>query len=84
MIDVDGVELVNVKIIQETGPALTIFNSSNVSVSNFQFDTIENKPGVVVAGAVSENIKLNRADFADPAAQVITIGGASKEAVTLN
>ncbi|WP_026473313.1 glycoside hydrolase family 28 protein [Alkaliflexus imshenetskii] len=84
MIDVDGVELVNVKIIQETGPALTIFNSSNVSVSNFQFDTKENKPGVVVAGAVSENIKLNRADFADPAAQVITIGGASKDAVVLN
>lgn len=81
-IDVQGVEFVNVRIIQESGPALTLFNSQNVSLEGFKFED-NGLPGVAISGKTSENIRIYDKDFTDRASQVMIVGGATQEAVVV-
>lgn len=64
VIDGEGLEFVNVRVISEDTP-LTIYNSQNVKVEGFSFEENE-KPAVKVLGR-SENIQLDKKDYADPA-----------------
>ncbi len=79
-IDVDGFEFVNVRIIQESGPALTLFNSQNVSLEEFKFED-NDLSGLAVSGESSKNIRLSENDFSDPSSQVLIVGGAKKESI---
>jgi polygalacturonase len=83
MIDVEGIELVNVTVLQEKGPALIIFNSNNVDVKGFKFDESKGLPGMAVSGSTSGNLNFQASDFSDPESQVLFFGGAQKESVSL-
>ncbi|WP_460543384.1 glycoside hydrolase family 28 protein [Echinicola sediminis] len=62
VIDTDGLELKNVKVIAEKTPALTIYNSKNVDVSGFSFVDNGMVP-VKVLGRLSGNIHFDKGDF---------------------
>ncbi|GAO30163.1 glycoside hydrolase family 28 protein [Geofilum rubicundum] len=83
MIDVNGVELINVQVIQEEGPALTIFNSNNVELSDFKFNSGMNQPGVAVSGATSGNIRLKQDDFNHLEEELLLVGGADDATVVV-
>lgn len=68
-VDADGIKLINVKVITEKGPALTIYNSKNIDVDGLTFkDTQE--PVVKVLGPLTQNIKLESGDFKNASQQV--------------
>ncbi len=83
MIDVNGVELINVQVIQEEGPAMTIFNSNNVDLSGFVFNKETELPGVAVSGAASGNIHLRGSDFSNLEKELLLVGGASEQSVVI-
>ena len=63
VIDVEGLELVNVRVISEDTP-LTIYNSQNIKVEGFSFEE-NDKPAVKVLGK-SANVQLDKKDYIDP------------------
>lgn len=68
-VDADGIKLINVKVITEKGPALTIYNSKNIDVDGLTFkDTQE--PVVKVLGPLTQNVKLESGDFKNALQQV--------------
>jgi len=68
-VDADGIQLLNVKVIAETGPALTIYNSKNIDIQGLTFAETKS-PVVKVTGPLTQNVKLNNKDFKNPSAQV--------------
>src|SRR5690606_10343647 len=64
VIDGEGLEFVNVRVITEDTP-LTIYNSQDIKVEGLSFE-INGSPAVKVLGK-SSNIQLDKKDFADPA-----------------
>jgi len=65
----DGITLKNVKVIPEKGPAITVYNSKNISIKGLTY--IENKaPVVQVLGPKTQNVKLAKEDFKNAAIQV--------------
>jgi len=62
VIDTDGLELKNVKVLTENTTALTIYNSKNVNVKGFSFAENGNSP-VKVLGKLSNNINFDKKDF---------------------
>lgn len=71
VIDGEGLEFVNVRVISEDTP-LTIYNSQNIKVEGFTFEE-NGKPAVKVLGR-SENIQLDKKDYADPSKVSIAKG----------
>src|SRR5699024_10210492 len=63
MIDVTNIELKNVKVLNEKGAAITIYNGHDITASQFAFDEKEGKPIVKVLGSLSENIKFVETDL---------------------
>ncbi|WP_026955712.1 glycoside hydrolase family 28 protein [Algoriphagus vanfongensis] len=62
-IDADGLELINVKVLGNEDAALTIYNSQNITVSDFDFEKGES-PAVKVLGR-SKNVNLSGKGLAD-------------------
>jgi hypothetical protein len=81
MIDVNNVQLINVQVIQEEGPAMTIFNSNNVDIADFGFNIGFGQPGVAVSGATSDNIHLRGSDFSNLEEELLLVGGANAQSV---
>ncbi|QCK13288.1 glycoside hydrolase family 28 protein [Mangrovivirga cuniculi] len=81
MIDADNIKLKNVKVIQEKGKALTIFNSSNVALDQFSGNPDDNKV-VRILGSGSSNINLK--DSGLSADQLAKGSNVSEEAIQLN
>ena len=69
-VDANGITLKNVKVIPETGPAITVYNSKNIDISGLSFSEI-NSPVVQVLGPKTQNVKLDKEDFKNIATQVI-------------
>ncbi len=82
-IDADGIELVNVKVIQEQGPALTLYNSKRITVNGLVFPAGK-EAGVKVMGKLSEGIKLYKKDFNNLAAQLQQSSDVPASAVRLD
>lgn len=62
-IDVDGLELTNVKVLSKNA-ALTVYNGRNINVNGLEFG--ENaQPAVRLMGENSENINFNKNDFSN-------------------
>ncbi len=83
VIDTDGLELINVKVIT-TGDdaALTLYNTKNVNVKDFSF--VENgKTPVRVLGKLSKNVRFEEDDFTSAAQQIQQDKSLSKKAVTI-
>ena len=68
-VDADGVLLKNVRVIAETGPALTIYNSRNIAVEGLGYSETRG-PVVRVLGPLTENIRLESKDFKNASQQV--------------
>ncbi|MHA6249324.1 glycoside hydrolase family 28 protein [Pontibacter sp. CAU 1760] len=68
-VDADGITLQNVRVITESGPALTIYNSKNIQVKGLTFDETKG-PVVKVLGPLTQNVKLERKDFKNATQQV--------------
>ncbi|UII34602.1 glycoside hydrolase family 28 protein [Fulvivirga ulvae] len=62
IIDSDQITFKNVKVMQEKGNALTIFNGTNLDISNLEYAE-GNKPAVRVLGNTSENIHFNKKEI---------------------
>lgn len=82
-IDANGIQLVNVLIRSEKGPAMYFKNSQNVLVDRFKY-TIDGKMAVKVEGAKSENIHLKKADFSTASESVVLESNVKKEAVKID
>ncbi|ASB51022.1 glycoside hydrolase [Alkalitalea saponilacus] len=83
IVDADGIELKNVTIIQEEGPALIIFNSNNIEISDFNYNKKTGDAGLVVSGASSGSIKISKDDFNRPDQQIRRVNNASDNAITI-
>ncbi|WP_192820340.1 glycoside hydrolase family 28 protein [Rufibacter sp. LB8] len=81
-VDATGINLKNVHVITEKGPALTIFNSKNVNVEGLTFKT-PSGPAVRVVGAKTQNVKLAGKDFQNAANQVSKSKDLGSSAVTI-
>lgn len=81
IIDAEGIEFNNVKILQEKGSALTIYNSKNVNINALSFKDESNAPVVKVLGNASEKIRLNKTDISKD--QIHKGKAVVKKAVTL-
>src|SRR5690606_16628948 len=60
LIDSEGITLKDVKVLNDTGAALTIYNSNDVNVSNFTFNEREDGPEVRVLGSSTSAINLDK------------------------
>lgn len=81
-IDVDGLELINVKVIAGDDSAITLYNTKNVDVKDFSF--AENgKTPVRVLGTLSKNVKFQKKDFSAAGKQIEQDKKLSKNAVIL-
>nr|WP_246151162.1 glycoside hydrolase family 28 protein [Adhaeribacter aerolatus] len=69
-VDVDGITLKNVKVIPEKGPAVTLYNSKNIDIKGLTYPDIK-APVVQVLGPKTQNVKLEKEDFQNPATQVV-------------
>ncbi|WP_152425032.1 glycoside hydrolase family 28 protein [Nafulsella turpanensis] len=64
MIDADDIKLIDVTVFNDEGPALTIFNSENVEVEDFEYrEKVD--PVVRLLGGFNENISLSKESFGD-------------------
>ncbi|WP_187263345.1 glycoside hydrolase family 28 protein [Pontibacter beigongshangensis] len=68
-VDADGIELKNVQVVTEQGPALTIYNSKNIQVSGLTYNETK-EPVVKVLGPLTQHVKLDAKDFKDMQKQV--------------
>ncbi|AKD03742.1 glycoside hydrolase family 28 protein [Pontibacter korlensis] len=81
-VDSDGIQLKNVKVLAEKGPALTIYNSKNIEVNGLTYgDTQE--PVVKVLGPLTQNVKLESKDFKNTSTQVSKGKDLSNTALTM-
>lgn len=64
LIDGSGIILRNVKVIQESGPALVVYNSNDVEVSGFDFNRNPGGKNIRVLGN-SENVDISGSNLTD-------------------
>jgi polygalacturonase len=83
IVDAEGIELKNVQVIQESGPALTLFNSSHIDVTDFSYNESLEQPGIAVSGKASANIRLQKSTFSNPDTQIKRVKGAEASAISL-
>ncbi|WP_345163084.1 glycoside hydrolase family 28 protein [Nibribacter koreensis] len=81
-VDATGITLKNVKVITEKGPALTIYNSKNVTVEGLTYNDTK-EPVVRVLGPLTQNVKLNNKDFTNTASQISKGKDLGKTAVSI-
>ncbi|GHA74943.1 glycoside hydrolase family 28 protein [Pontibacter akesuensis] len=81
-VDADGIKLINVKVIAEKGPALTIYNSKNIDVTGLTYKETQ-EPIVRVLGPLTQNVKLESKDFKDTSKQVSKGKDLSNTALTM-
>ncbi|GAB3821946.1 glycoside hydrolase family 28 protein [Pontibacter rugosus] len=81
-VDADGIKLINVKVIAEKGPALTIYNSKNIDVNGLTYKETQ-EPVVRVLGPLTQNVKLESKDFKDSSKQVSKGKDLSNTALTM-
>ncbi len=83
MIDSDDINFENVTVIvNNDGPALTVYNSRNVEVDNFTFRTSREQV-VKVLGPLTENVTFDKDDFQDAGTQIVTGQQAGSNAYNL-
>ncbi|MDT0686985.1 glycoside hydrolase family 28 protein [Autumnicola psychrophila] len=54
IIDANGIELKNVKVLQKKGPSLVLYNTKNVDINNFDYNKNENAASIRVLGESAE------------------------------
>lgn len=81
-VDADGIKLINVQVINEKGPALTIYNSKNIDVNGLTYKETQ-EPVVRVLGPLTKNVKLESSDYKDAAKQVTKGKDLSNTALTV-
>jgi polygalacturonase len=82
-IDIDGLDLINVKVIAGDDSAITLYNAKNVNVKDFSF--AENgKTPVRVLGKLSKNVNFEKDDFSAAGKQIEQSKELPKKTVKLN
>ena len=81
IVDAHNIRLINVEVIQEEGPAFTLFNSSNIDLEQLRFNEKDGLEGLAISGAATRGIRLLRADFGAPDQQIRMVNGASAVAL---
>ncbi|GAO31194.1 glycoside hydrolase family 28 protein [Geofilum rubicundum] len=82
IVDAEGIQLKNVQVIQEIGPALTLFNSSHIELTDFDFNDAMDQPGIAVSGKTTGDIQLKQTDFSAPDTQIKLVNGAKASAIS--
>jgi polygalacturonase len=82
-VDSDGIELKNVKVIVEKGPAVTIYNSKNIKIEGLTYPDTK-VPVVKVTGPLTQNVQLESEDFKNAATQITKGKELSSAAVQLD
>jgi len=82
-VDTDGLHLVNVKVIPKKGAPLTIYNSKNITVSGFEYESEETQ-AVKVLGKKSEKIQLDKKDYKNSKEQVTQAKEVGAKVITYN
>ncbi|WP_187262498.1 glycoside hydrolase family 28 protein [Pontibacter beigongshangensis] len=81
-VDSDGIELKNVQVITEEGPAITIFNTKNMKVSGLTYNETK-EPVVKVLGPLTQNVQFDAKDFKDMSKQVTKGKDLNNNALTM-
>lgn len=84
VIDGANINFKNVKVLQEKGPALTIYNTKNVDISQFVFNENDNGAAIRVLGDKTEDIKFVKSDIANPEGQLSKGEEVSADAIKYN
>lgn len=82
LVDAEEITFSNVKVLAETGVALTIYNSRHVNVSGLAFRD-SGAPAVKVLGPLSENIVFENKDFKEVSQQIMTGNSAGTKAFSM-
>ncbi len=82
-IDSDGIQLTNVRIKADKGPAMYFKNGRNVQIEDFRYQ-IPGKTAVKVEGPLSENIRMKKADFGASDETIVLESNVKREALKLN
>jgi polygalacturonase len=82
-IDSDGIQLTTVRIKADKGPAMHFKNGRNVQIEGFRYQ-IPGKTAVKVEGALSENIRMKKADFGASDETIVLESNVKREALKLN
>jgi polygalacturonase len=80
-VDTDGLYLNQVRVLAGTGPALVLYNSKNVQVSNFDY-VVKEGVGISVLGALSTAIQISKESLRS-ATDVSKGAGVRTNAVTI-
>lgn len=64
IIDADGIEFVNVKLINEKGTPLTIYNGTNITIDNITL-SVDDKPLMKVLGKSSDKISIANSNITE-------------------
>ena len=82
MVDADGISFNNVKVVNEKGYPLTVYNTKNITITDFKSGSSEGGK-VRVLGAKTENVKLSKADFQKAGEEVVVGDEVKKKAVSI-
>lgn len=70
MVDADGISLKNVKVVAKKGYPLTLYNTRNITLSNYQGESATE--GMLrILGSKSEGIKLDKTDYSESEKQIV-------------
>jgi polygalacturonase len=83
VIDGANINLKNVKVLQEKGPALTIYNSKDVDINQFVFNENSNGASIRVLGDKSADIKFVQAGITNQDVQLVKGKEVAASAVTI-
>lgn len=82
IIDAKDIELENVKVLREKGPALLIYNSSNLNVGKFTFNKTGSSAAIKVLGQ-TEKIDFSKSDISEADLEKASAGTETKKPTTL-
>lgn len=83
MVDADGISFKNVKVVNEKGHPLTIYNTRNITISDFEGKSSTKEP-LRILGAKTGNVKLIKSDFIESENDVLIGEEVSENAVEIN
>lgn len=69
MVDTKGIQFVNVRVEAEEGPAVIIYNSSDISLDGFEYKD-NSTPVVLIGGGQTSHIKVKSTDFSEIKSQI--------------
>lgn len=83
MVDADGITFKNVEIVSEVGHPITIYNTQNISFSDFKATSKEGKSDMRILGSKTSGVILSKSDFPDKQGQLVIGEEVGKQSIKI-